>query len=87
MIILSTISLKDEVIEITDVVNIANGANLRDPKVIEDLLSSFYGVSKEDLSLLEHSPFNNTFVFDWKYVKEGERVCKRELIVFWKELK
>lgn len=87
MIILSITSLKDKVIEMTDAVNIANGANLRDPEVIKELLSSFYGVKKEDLSLFEYSPFNNTFVFDWKYVKEGERVCKRELIVFWKELK
>lgn len=87
MIILSIISLKDEVIEMTDVVNVANGADLRDPEVIKELLSGFYGVKREGLSLLECSPFNNTFVFGWRYVKEGERICKRELIVFWKELK
>lgn len=87
MIILSIISLKDKVIEMTDVINIANGDDLRDPEVIKELLSSFYGVKEEDLSLLECSPFNNTFVFDWKYVKEGERVYQREVIVFWKELK
>ena len=87
MIILSILSLKDKVIEMTDAVNIANGANLRDPEVIKELLSSFYGVKKEDLSLLEHSPFNNTFVFEWEYHEDGNYVCTRELIVFWKELK
>lgn len=87
MIILSIISLKDKVIEMTDVINIANGANLRDPEVIKELLSGFYGAKKEDLSLFECSPFNNTFVFDWEYHKGGEYVCSRELIVFWKELK
>lgn len=87
MIILYMLSLKDKVIEMTDAVNIANEANLRDPEVIKELLSGFYGVKEGDLSLFECSPFNNTFVFEWKYVKEGERVCKRELIVFWKELK
>lgn len=86
MIILSIISLKAEIIEMTDVINIANGANLRDPEVIKELLSSFYGVKKEDLSLLECSPFNNTFVFEWECHIDGEYVCNRELIVFWKEL-
>lgn len=87
MIILSIISLKDEVIEMTDVVNIANGADLRDPEVIKELLASFYGVKKEDLSLSGHSPFNNTFVFDWECHEDGDYVCSRELMVFWKELK
>lgn len=87
MIILSILSLKDKIIEMTDVVNIANGANLRDPDVIKELLSSFYGVEKDDLSLLGHSPFNNTFVFDWECHMDGKCVCSRELMVFWKELK
>lgn len=87
MIILSIISLKDKVIEMTDAINIANGANLRDPEVIKELLSSLYVVKKEDLSLLECSPFNNTFVFDWECHIGGEYVCSRELMVFWKELK
>ena len=46
----------------TDVVNIANGVDLHDPDVIKDLLSSFYGLKKKSLSLVEYSPFNNTFV-------------------------
>lgn len=87
MIILSAVSLKDKVIEMTDVINIANGAELRDPEGIKDLLSSFYGVKKEDINLIEHSAFNSTFVFDWLYRKEGECFCTRELILFWKEMK
>ena len=87
MIILSIVSIKGKAIEMTDVVNIANGVDLHDPDVIKDLLSSFYGLKKESLSLVEYSPFNNTFVFEWEYNEDGEYVCTRELVVFWKELK
>lgn len=87
MIILSIVSIKDKTIEMTDVVNIANGIDLRDPDVIKDLLSSSYGARKESISLVEYSPFNNTFIFEWEYNEDGEFVCTRELVVFWKELK
>lgn len=87
MIILSIVSIKDKTIEMADVVNIANGADLRDPDVIKELLCSFYGTKKEALSLLEYSPFNDTFIFEWEYNEDGEYVCTRELVVFWKVLK
>ena len=74
MIILSIVSIKGKAIEMTDVVNIANGVDLHDPDVIKDLLSSFYGLKKESLSLVEYSPFNNTFVFEWEYNEDGEYV-------------
>lgn len=87
MIILSVVVIKDKTIEMTDVVNITNGADLRDPDVIKELLCSFYGNKKEALSLLEYSPFNDTFIFEWEYDEDDECVCTRELVVFWKELK
>lgn len=87
MIILSIVSIKDKTIEMTDVVNIANGDDLRCPDVIKELICSFYGAKKEALSLLEYSPFNDTFIFEWEYKEGGEFVCARELVVFWKELK
>ena len=87
MIILSIVSIKDKVIEMADVINIANGADLRDPDVIKELLCSFYGAKKEALSLLDYSPFNDTFIFGWEYKDNGEHVCTRELVVFWKKLK
>ena len=66
MILLSTMSLRDKTIETTDVVNIANGADLHDPEVVKGIVANRFGIKKESLTLTEYSPFNNTYIFEWK---------------------
>ena len=86
MILLSTISLKDKTIETTDVVNIANGADLHDPEVVKGVVANRFGIKKESLVITEYSPFNNTYIFEWEGV-DSLNVCTREVIAFWSVLK
>ena len=86
MILLSTISFKDKTVETTDVVNIANGADLHNPEVVKEIVANRFGIKKESLTLTEYSPFNNTYIFEWKGVVENECYCTREVIAFWSVL-
>ena len=83
MIILSILSLKAEIIEMTDVINIANGADLHNPEVVKGIVANRFGIKKESLTLTEYSPFNNTYIFDWEGVVENECYCTREVVAFW----
>ena len=87
MILLSTIVVKDTTIETTDAANIANGADLHDPEVVKGIVANRSGIKKESLTLTEYSPFNNTYVFEWEGIVEGECHCTREVIAFWSVLK
>ena len=86
MIILSTIVVKDTTVETTDTVNIANGADLHNPEVVKGVVANRFGIKKESLTLTEYSPFNNTYIFEWKGVVENECYCTREVIAFWSVL-
>ena len=86
MIILSTISFRDKTIETTDAANIANGADLHDPEVVKGIVANRFGIKKESLTLIDYSPFNNTYVFEWEGVVEGECHCTREVVAFWSVL-
>ena len=86
MIILSIITVKDKTVETTDVVNIANGADLHDPEVVKEILANRFGIKKESLTLTEYSPFNNTHIFEWEGV-DSLNVCTSEVIAFWSVLK
>ena len=87
MIILSIITVKDKTVETTDVVNIANGADLHNPEVVKGVVANRFGIKKESLTLMEYSPFNNTYNFEWKGNVEGECHCICEVIAFWSVLK
>ena len=87
MIILSTIVVKDTTVETTDRVKIANGADLHDPEVVKGIVANRFGIKKESLTLTEYSPFNNTYIFEWKGIVENECYCTREVIAFWSVLK
>ena len=87
MIILSTIIVKDKTIETTDVVNIANGADLHNPEVVKEIIANRFGIKKESLALTEYSPFTNTYNFKWESVVKNECYCAREVIAFWSVLK
>ena len=87
MIILSIITVKDKTVETTDVVNIANGADLHNPEVVKGIVANRYGIKKESLTLTEYSPFNNTYVFELKGIVENECYCTREVVAFWSVLK
>ena len=87
MIILSTISFKDKAVETTDVVNIANGADLHNPEVVKEIVANRFGIKKESLALTEYSPFNNAYIFEWEGIVEGECHYIREVIAFWSVLK
>ena len=87
MILLSTMSLRDKTIETTDVVNIANGADLHNREVVKGIVANRFGIKKESLTLTEYSPFNNTHNFEWESVVENECYCTREVIAFWSVLK
>ena len=87
MIILSTIVVKDTTVETTDKVKIANGADLHDPEVVKGIVANRFGIKKESLTLTEYSPFNNTYIFEWKGIVENECYCTREVIAFWSVLK
>lgn len=87
MITLSTIVVKDKTVETTDVVSIANGADLHDPEVVKEIVANRFGIKKESLTLTGYSPFNNTYNFGWKGIVEGECHCIREVIAFWSLLK
>ena len=86
MIILSIITVKDKTVETTDIVNIANGADLHNPEVVKEILANRFGIKKESLTLTDYSPFNNTYIFEWEGV-DSLNVCAREVIVFWSLLK
>ena len=86
MIILSTMSLRDKTIETTDAVKIANGADLHDPEVVKGVVANRFGIKKESLTLTEYSPFNNTYIFEWKGIVENECYCTCEVIAFWSVL-
>ena len=86
MIILSIITVKDKTVETTDVVNIANGADLHNPEVVKGVVANRFGIKKESLTLTEYSPFNNTYIFEWKGIVENECYCTREVIAFWSVL-
>ena len=87
MILLSIITVKDKTVETTDVVNIANGADLHNPEVVKGVVANRFGIKKESLALTEYSPFNNTYVFKWEGIVENECYCAREVIAFWSVLK
>ena len=87
MIILSTIVVKDTTVETTDKVKIANGADLHDPEVVKGIVANRFGIKKESLTLTEYSPFNNTYIFEWKGIVENECYCTCEVIAFWSVLK
>ena len=87
MILLSIITVKDKTVETTDVVNIANGADLHNPEVVKEVVANRFGIKKESLTLTEYSPFNNTYIFEWEGIVEGECHCIREVVAFWSVLK
>ena len=87
MIILSIITVKDKTVETTDVVNIANGADLRNPEVVKGIVANRFGIKKESLTLTEYSPFINTYNFEWEGVVENECYCTCEVVAFWSVLK
>ena len=87
MIILSIITVKDKTVETTDVVNIANGVDLHNPEVIKGVVANRFGIKKESLTLMEYSPFNNTYNFEWQGIVENECYCTREVVTFWSVLK
>ena len=87
MIILLIITVKDKTVETTDVVNIANGADLHDPEVVKGIVANRFGIKKESLTLTEYSPFNNTYNFEWQGIVEHECYCTREVVAFWSVLK
>ena len=87
MIILSIITVKDKTVETTDVVNIANGADLHNPEVVKGVVANRFGIKKESLTLTEYSPFNSTYIFNLEGIVEGECYCTREVIAFWSVLK
>ena len=87
MIILSTITVKDKTVETTDIVNIANGADLHNPEVVKEVVANRFGIKKESLTLTEYSPFINTYNFEWEGIVENECYCTREVIAFWSVLK
>ena len=86
MIILSIITVTDETVETTDIVNIANGVDLPNPDTVKGLVANRFGIKKESLTLTDYSPFNNTYIFEWEGV-DSLNVCAREVIAFWSLLK
>ncbi len=80
MIILSIITVKDKTVETTDVVNIANGADLHNPEVVKEILANRFGIKRGSLTLTEYSPFNNTYFFEWEGIVENECYCFLECI-------